>query len=170
MDLRRTLTVTLLTLLLNSVPALGQEAALVRAISKKVTEIDRRVSTLRTQKRDIMDLSTEGAEAKYYSSSRGVEKVAVQIYGETFRAAASVYFDKGKPIFAFKRTSRYDTQIGLSRKVKVIRVEEERYYFKGNDIFRILAGPSVVKSSDERHKEMSDGVNEMIKILLDELK
>ena len=167
MNFRKLSMIGLLAVVFTAVSAFGQETESVGTIAKKVSAIDRHLSTLRTKKRDIMELSTEGAEATYYSGRHGLEKISVQIYGETFKAAASVYFDKGKPIFAFQRTSKYDTQIGLSRKVKVIRVEEERYYFRADGIFRILAGRTVVKAADERYKEMSDGVNEMIKVLLD---
>jgi hypothetical protein len=45
--------------------------------------------------------------------------------------------------------------------VKVVKVEEERYYFSGGELIKLIFGKTQIKSSDERFKESKDEIVEL---------
>jgi hypothetical protein len=59
--------------------------------------------------------------------------------------------------------NKYDTQIGMTPPPKVVRVEEERYYFSDGELIRLLAGKTEIKPGDEKYNEMKDGIMELEK-------
>ena len=123
----------------------AQNDKAVTGIRAKVAKIDASGKKLIKTKKDVPGISTEGAEATFYRTGNELKKIAVKIYGETFNGSSEFYFDNGKLIFEYDRVNRYDTQIGLSKPVKVIRVEQMRGYFDDGRLFRLLFGKKVVK-------------------------
>ena len=41
---------------------------------------------------------------------------------------------------------------------KVVRTEEQRFYFAGGELIRLLVGKKELKSGDERYAELKDGI------------
>ena len=109
-------------------------------IRAKVTEINKGAGKFTKTKKDVTGISSEGAEATLFHKGKELKKVIAKIYGETFNAITEFYFSGGDLIFAYDKINHYDTQIGLKRPVKVVRVEEIRSYFDGGKMFKLLNG------------------------------
>jgi len=61
-------------------------------------------------------------------------------------------------IFAYLKRSHYDTQIGADKPPKVVRAEEQRFYFADGNLIRLLVGKKELKSGDERYSELNDEI------------
>lgn len=134
-------------------------------VEKSVTEIRKRVATINKSlpayargTKNIEGISTEGAEATLYNSGKGLKKIVAEIYGETFKAAGDFYYQDEKLIFAYFRLNRYDTQIGLSKPVKVVKVEEKRLYFADGEMIKLLVGKYLVKPGSKQWEESKDDI------------
>ena len=134
----------------------GQDDKSITEVRGKVAAINKNAARYTRTKRDVFDLSTEGAEATYFRKGKDLKKITAKIYGETFNATVELYFENGGPIFYYLKLRRYDTQIGLAKPVKVVRTEEERYYFAGSEMIRVMVGKEVIKKTDERYGELRD--------------
>jgi len=139
----------------------AQSRAEIRSIAKQVNTINRNLKRYTKKKKDVDDVSTEGAAATYYVSGRGLMKISARIYGETFNAVGSFYYQGEEMIFAYFKLNRYDTQIGLEKPVKVVKVEEKRLYFSGEKLIKLLIGKKQIKSGDER---FDDSKNEIVEL------
>lgn len=80
------------------------------------------------------------------------------MFGETYNSTGEFYYRDGELIFAFLKHNQYDTQIGLDRPAKVVRVEEQRFYFTGGNLIRLLVGKKELKSGDKRYAELKESV------------
>jgi len=108
--------------------------------------------------KDVEDISLEGTQATYYLTGKDVRKITAKMYGETYKATGEFYYRNGELIFAFLNHSQYDTQIGLGKAPKVIRVEEQRFYFTSGELIRLLVGKKELKSADERYSQLKDEI------------
>jgi hypothetical protein len=135
----------------------------ITAIRAEVAAIDKAAKGYKKRSKDVMGLSTEGAAATYFTSGKGLKKITAKIYGETYNGSAELYYKGGEVIFIFWKMNKYDTTIGMDPPPKVIRVEEERYYFAGGKLIRLLAGKTEIKPGDENYTEMKDGIMELEK-------
>ncbi len=118
----------------------------VNLINKSAPKYDKKV-------KGIDGLSTEGSEATYFISGRGLKKIVAKTYGETFRATTELYYSGEEPIFVFQRVERYDKQIGMKPAPKVVRVDETRLYRSGDKTIRILSGKTRLKPGDIKFTE-----------------
>ena len=108
--------------------------------------------------KDVDDISLEGTQATVYRSAGDLRKITAKMYGETYSATGEFYYRDGELIFTFLKRSQYDTQIGLTKEPKVIRVEEQRFYFANGELIRMLAGKKELKADNERHSELKDEI------------
>ena len=150
-------------LLTSAFVASAQSAASISAINSKVAAINKGQKKYKRVKKDVTDISTEGAEATFYHDRRILKKIAAKIYGETYNATANLYYDRGDPLYYEFRENRYDTQIGLDKPVKVVKVTNEKYYFTGRKLVRITVGNKILKKSDPKYAEMRDRMTELTK-------
>ncbi len=146
-----------------TIAASGQSVA---SIPGKVAAINKNVKKYKKVKKDVADISTEGAEATYYHDQADLKKIYARIYGETFNAVTSLYFENDKPLYIEFRNNRYNTQIGLSKPVKVVKVEIKKYFFADGELVKLMVGTKVIARSSDRYTELRD---EIIKIA-DDLK
>ena len=158
--------ITLCIVILLGTAVAAQTDKRVRDIRDKVSDISRSAGKFSKTKKDVPDISTEGAEATFYHSGKDLKKVSVKIYGETFNGTSELYFDGGQLIFAYDRINRYDTQIGLKKPVKVVRVEEYRSYFENGGMFRLLIGKKVLTPASEEFAEHEKEILERTKAIL----
>jgi hypothetical protein len=135
----------------------------VAGIRAEVAAINKAVGRYKKKSKDVMGLSTEGARATYFTSGRGLKKITAKVYGETYNGTMEIYYQGEEAIFIYWRMNKYDTTIGMTPPPKVIRVEQERYYFAGGELIRLLKGRKVVRPADEDYKEMKEGILEMEK-------
>jgi hypothetical protein len=133
----------------------------ISSIAKQVNTINRNLKKYTKKTKDVTDVSTEGARVSYYVSGRGLMKISAKIYGETYNAVGEFYYQGEEMIFAFLKLNKYDTQIGLEKPVKVVKVEEKRLYFSGGNLIKLLIGQTKIKSSDERFAESKDEIVEL---------
>ena len=133
----------------------------IASIVKQVNTIDKNLKRYTKKKKDVDDISLEGTEATYYVSGRGLMKISAKMYGETYNAVGTFYFQGEEMIFAYLKLNKYDTQIGLEKPVKVVKVEEKRFYFSGGELIKLLIGKKQIKSSDEIFTESKDEINDL---------
>lgn len=145
----------------SAIAASGQSAVSISAINGKVAAINKGVKKYKRVKKDVADLSTEGAEATFYHDRRILKKIAAKIYGETYNATANLYYDKGEPLYYEFRENRYDTQIGLDKPVNVVKVTNEKYYFTAGKLLRVTIGNKIIKSSSSQYAELRDRMTEI---------
>lgn len=135
----------------------------VAGIRAEVAAINKAAKRYKKKTKDVDGLSLEGATATYFTSGKGLKKITAKLYGETYNASAEIYYKGEEVIFIFWKMNKYDTQIGMTPPPKVIRVEEERYYFAGGELLRLLKGKKEIKPADEQYTEMKAGILELEK-------
>lgn len=123
-------------------------------IRAEVAAINKGAAKYKKVTKDVDDISLEGAEATYYRSGEDLKKITTRMYGETYKATGEFYYRDGELIFGYIKHSQYDTQIGLSKPVKVIRVEERRYYFSGGVLIKLMVGKKTLKSDSEKYSQL----------------
>jgi len=111
--------------------------------------------------KDVEDISLEGTQATYYNSGKGLKKISAKMYGESYNAVGEFYYQGEELIFAYLKFNRYDTQIGLDKPPKVVKVEEKRLYFTGGNLIKLLVGKKQIKSTDEIFTESKDEIIEV---------
>ncbi|MBP7416569.1 MAG: hypothetical protein KA831_07940 [Pyrinomonadaceae bacterium] len=143
---------------IGSVSAQAQTDKDITEIRSQVAAINKGVAKYKKVTKDVDDVSLEGAEATYYRSGEDLKKITTRMYGETYKATGEFYYRDGELIFGYIRHSQYDTQIGLSKPVKVIRVEERRYYFAGGVLIKLMVGKKTLKSDSEKYSQLKDEI------------
>ena len=138
--------------------ALAQSEKEIVKIRAEVTEINKGAAKYTKTTKDVEDIALEGAEATFYRSAGNLRKITAKMYGETYNATGEFYYRDGQLIFAFLKHNRYDTQIGLDKPPKVASTEEQRFYFAGGDLIRLLIGKTELKSGDERYSDLKDEI------------
>ncbi|MFM9903307.1 MAG: hypothetical protein ACKVQJ_01915 [Pyrinomonadaceae bacterium] len=145
--------------LIGIVSAQAQTERDITEIRSQVAAINKGAAKYKKVTKDVDDISLEGTEATYYRSGDDLRKITAKMYGETFKATGEFYYRDGSLIFGYIRHSKYDTQIGLNKPVKVVRVEEQRYYFAGGELIRLLVGKKTLKSDSEKYSQLKDEIN-----------
>lgn len=143
-------------LILSSQIVFAQTEKQITAIRTKVAAINKGAKNYTRKTKSVEDISLEGTEATFYSSRLSLKKVTANMYGETFNATGEFYYENGKLIFAFIKHNQYDTQIGMEKAPKVVKVEERRYYFGDDGLIRLLVGKKELKAGDENYDELKD--------------
>lgn len=127
-------------------------------IRAEVAAINNGAAKYAKSTKSVEDVSLEGTEATYYHSGKNLKKITAKMYGETYNATSEFYYWNGELIFAFVKRNRYDTQIGMDTPPKVVSSEEQRFYFAGGELIRLLVGKKELKSDDERYSELKDEI------------
>lgn len=142
------LTFSILILLFASTAVLSQTEKQIVSIRAEVAAINNSAAKYDKKTKNIAGISTEGAEATYYLSGKGLKKIVVQIYGETFRATNEFYYGGEELIFAYQKFSRYNGSIGSKPPPKIARIEEARLYRSGDQTIRILLDKKALKPGE----------------------
>lgn len=146
----------------NTVFAQSVEKQVV-SIRAEVTAINKNAKSYKKTTKDVDGVSLEGTEAIYFVSGKGLRKITAKMYGETFQATGEYYFQGEELIFAYEKMSRYNGQIGMSKPVKVVKVEEKRMYFAGGKMIKILLGKINVKSGSEQWENSEKDTLDIVK-------
>jgi len=145
----------------------GQSDKRVADIRAKVAEINGGAAKYHKENKNVVGISTEGAEVTLFRTGEELKKISAKIYGETFKGTSEFYFSGGELIFQYDRVSRYDTQIGLAKPVKVVRIEQYRSYFDKGKMFRLQIGNRVIEpGTDDFIGHESDSLKN-VKAILD---
>lgn len=142
-----------------SVSAFAQTENQIVKIRAEVAAINKAATKYKKTTKDVEGVSLEGTEAAYYHHAGDLKKITAKIYGESYNATGEFYYRGGELIFAFIKNNRYDVPIGGSgRAPKVVRTEEQRFYFADGELIRLLVGKKELKSTAERYVELKEQV------------
>lgn len=138
----------------------------IAAIRTEVAAINKAAAKYTKKTKDVDDISLEGTQAVYYVSGKGLKKVVARMYGESYNATGEFYYQGEELIFAFVKFNKYEMPIGSGGKSpKVVRTEEQRLYFAGGDLIRMLVGKTELKSDNERYPQLKDEITGISKKL-----
>ena len=138
--------------------AFAQTEKEIVKIRAEVTAIEKGAAKFTKTTKDVEGISLEGTEATYFYSKGDLRKITAKMFGETYNATGEFYYRDGELIFAFLKHNQYDTQIAMNPPPKVVRVEEQRFYFAGGNLIRLLIGKKELKSGNERYAELKDSI------------
>jgi hypothetical protein len=121
-----------------------------------IAAINQGAAKYKKTKKDVEDISLEGAEATYYKSGKSLKKITAKMFGESVYADGEFYYRDGHLIFAVLKRTHYNVPLGTGKNRKVTSVEEQRYYFADDNLIRLLIGKKALKSDDERYELLKD--------------
>src|SRR5687767_7907200 len=104
----------------------------IPAIRQQYAAINRKTAKYKKVKKELLGFSAEGGELVAYLSGPSIVKISATFYGEMGRATDEFYYLNDKLIFAFRKHSHYRTPLTG----KVVRITENRYYFKDDKLIR----------------------------------
>jgi hypothetical protein len=159
----RFLTILLITFAIQT--AFAQTERQIKAIRNEVNLINKNAKSYTKTVGNVDGISLEGTEATYFVSGRGLKKITAKMYGETYNATAELYYSGEELIFAYQKMNRYDTQIGMTPPPKVVSVKEERFYFAGGQLIKLLVGKINVKKDSKQWENSLDGITDLDKKL-----
>jgi len=119
----------------------------IPAIRQQYAAINRNVARYKKVKKELLGFSAEGGELVAYLSGPSIVKISATFYGEMGRATDEYYYSNDKLILVFSRHSHYRAPLSG----KVVRITEDRYYFKDDKLIRWIGedGKEVSSSSSE---------------------
>lgn len=138
----------------------------VSEIRTEVTAINKSAKSYAKKTKNVEGVSLEGTEATYFTSGRGLKKITAKFYGESFQATGEYYFQGEELIFAYEKTSKYNGTIGM-KNLKVVKVEEKRFYFSAGKMIKLLVGKTSVKSGSEDWQQAESEMLDLVKTLKD---
>lgn len=154
--MKKPLTVSLLALSLslflshpaaNCIAAKLQTPDPIQTIRQQYTAINKRLAGYRKVKKELSGFSLEGGDLVAYFTGPAVVKIVANHYGEGGKSYEEYYYWKGKLIFVFRKDQRYDKPMSG----KVVRTEENRFYFENDRLIRWI---------DEKGKQVASGTAE----------
>ncbi|MGZ5434801.1 MAG: hypothetical protein ACXWID_07530 [Pyrinomonadaceae bacterium] len=126
------ITVIVLFGVLASYEAKAQGPDPIQAIRQQYAAINRKTAKYQKVKKELLGFSAEGGELVAYLSGPSIVKISATFYGEMGRATDEFYYSNEKLIFVFRRHSHYRAPLTG----KVVRITENRYYFKDDKLIR----------------------------------
>ena len=141
----------------------------ITAIRAEVAATNKAAAKYSKKTKNVDNISLEGAQATYYVSGKGLKKIVAKMYGESYNATGEFYYQGEDLIFAFVKFNKYEMPIGSGGKSpKIVSTEEQRLYFAGGDLIRLLLGKKELKPGDERYAELKDEITGISKKLQEE--
>lgn len=104
-------------------------------ILKEVKKIESKKKYSKVEK-TLLGRSAQGAGITFLSDGKEVKKITVVYYGETGKAVSTYYFNSNKLIFLLKKIYYYDQTIYNESHPKIIKIEEENYYFYNENLIK----------------------------------
>ena len=104
----------------------------IPAIRQQYASINRNAAKYKKVKKELLGFSAEGGELVAYLSGPSIVKISATFYGEMGRATDEYYYANDRLIFVFSRHSHYRAPLTG----KVVRITENRYYFKDDKLIR----------------------------------
>jgi hypothetical protein len=135
----------------------------MKSIGHTVELINQNLASYDKKTKTVDGVSTEGTDATYYVSGRGLQKITAHVYGETFNGTISVYFQGEEPIFAYFKYNAYQMPIG--KIVKIAQSEIKRFYFAGDNVMMFSIDDKEVKPSESSYSENVELIKQMVEKL-----
>ena len=120
----------------------------------------------KTEKVTKDGLSSEGGEVTYFYSEKGLEKILIELMGESGKSVTEFYFLNKALSFIYEVDYTYNMPIYMDgfdqKKTKKI---ERRYYFKENEYFRYLTSETKSPSDSEKEQKGQEIIDFYKKII-----
>jgi hypothetical protein len=133
----------------DAVSATSGSPAVIARIRAGFAEIQGDAPRYRQTKHDVVDFSLEGGELTGFYRGRELRKLAVRLYGESWRGTEDYYFSNGRLIFIHTVQERYDEPYSG----RVQWTIEHRFYFDGGRLIRRIR---TVRPAPGRGDDLSD--------------
>jgi hypothetical protein len=109
----------------------------VQTIRQQYAAINKGLAKYKKVKKKLSGFSVEGGELVAYLDGPAVVKIVANHYGEGGKATEEYYYSKGKLIFVYRKDYHYDKPLSG----KVVRTEENRFYFENDRLIRWINEP-----------------------------
>lgn len=135
----------------------------IPSIRKQYVEINKQARRYRKVKKELSGFSLEGGELTAYFDGPAIVKIVANHYGESGRALEEYYYRAGKLIFVFRRDQQYDKPMSG----KVVRTQENRFYFQNDRLIRWLneKGRPVTPDTTDYEQKQDDYLQTSSKFL-----
>lgn len=122
----------------------------IESIRQSYAAINRNIGKYRRVKKQLSGFSAEGGELTAYLDGPNIVKIVANYYGESGKAFEEYYYQGGKLIFVYRKDSRYNKPMSG----RVVRTEEDRFYFNDGQLIRWVSngGKQVPSSNSEYQK------------------
>ena len=104
----------------------------IQTIRQQYAAINRGAARYKKVKKELLGFSAEGGLLIAYLSGPSIVKISATFYGEMGRATDEFYYANDKLIFIFRKHLHYNAPLTG----KVVRITENRYYFKADKLIR----------------------------------
>jgi hypothetical protein len=139
----------------------AQETGAVPKIRAEVARINAALPHYAKRFKSLSGLSLEGSEVTYYHEGDRLRKISAKLYGETYNAAADLYYEGDALLFAYQKVNRYDTQVGMQPPPKVVNSQEKRLYFSGGALAVLKIGQAGIEEGDVQWNEAEMEITEL---------
>lgn len=135
----------------------------IQTIRRQYTAINKGLARYKKVKKELSGFSLEGGDLVAYLEGPAVVKMVANHYGEGGKSYEEYYYRQGKLIFVFRRDSRYDRPMSG----KVVRTEENRFYFENDRLIRWLSekGKQVTSDAPEYPQKQDEILQDSSKFL-----
>lgn len=126
----------------------------VQTIRQQYTAINNRVRRYKIVKKELSGFSLEGGEMTAYFDGTEIVKIVASHFGESGKALEEYYYLKGQLIFVFRKDQQYDKPMSG----RVVRTQENRFYFQNDRLIRWLneKGRQVAPATAEYQQKQDD--------------
>jgi hypothetical protein len=131
----------------------GQDPKEITAIRREVALIEKNAARYDKKTKLVEGLSLEGTEATYFTSGRGLKKIAAKMFGESYRATVEIYYSGEEAFFIYQKLERYVMPIPDRGPVKIASFTEHRLYRRGTATIRLLQGKTKLTPGDTEFDE-----------------
>ncbi len=107
-------------------------------IDNKVARIEEVQTEYEVVSQDLFGQSTEGGELTFYyqKDPRELKKIDRTLYGEMGKSETQFFYEEGKLIYIAEKTTNYTVPMyDESFDPSTSQVEEEKFYFSGDNMF-----------------------------------
>jgi hypothetical protein len=119
----------------------------IQSIRQQYAAINQRQGRYKKVKKELSGFSLEGGDLIAYFDGAAIVKIVANHYAEGGKVTEEYYYWNGKLIFVFRKDQRYNKPLSG----KVVRTEENRFYFENDRLIRWLneTGKQVPSGADE---------------------
>jgi hypothetical protein len=129
------------------IPASSHAEDPIQTIREHYATINKNAAGYKSVKKELTGFSAEGGELVAYFDGPKIMKIVASHFGEGGKAVEEYYYWDDQLIFVFRKDSSYDKP-GSG---KVVRTEENRFYFNAGRLIRWV---------DEKQKQVAPGNSE----------
>lgn len=128
----------------------------ISGTASRVSEIDR-YHNYAVRSIDIFGESTEGGEIYHYLKDDVVQKMSLELYGETGRLYYDFYFWNDELIHVYKLITNYNTHfLDDTFDDSKTTEQENKYYFKGGEMIKAIEDGHELGIAEDTYGEIGE--------------